>query len=215
MHAMSRVEQLSSATSADAFNRNPRGRYWRDRRVIAWATRRCLGIILWGTLEPPDVQTIFELLSVDQREMPPAMLIDARRVRSCDPLSFAIAHDFYREHAQAFAARREREAVVVECDAIGAAIAGFYSVVPLPHRCRVFSDRDTALGWLAMPELAKTLLPFERILSSGEPDVLSGLRHWLEHDPSAARIKDAAAHLAMSERSLQVRCKSSPNPVVM
>jgi AraC-like DNA-binding protein len=166
------------------------------------------GLVLW---DDPTEHEIAQMLHVLDGRLRPelgphATVIDARRIKRIDPLSFL--------GFGAWVVKRQRQLRVIPRLAVlhgsglpGAAVAGFPSVLPqLPLPIKFFQDDATALQWLGREQDSRLFAEVGRLVEQrfGTTPLVAQLGAFLESHPRAD-LAGAASALAVSTRSLQRR----------
>jgi AraC-like DNA-binding protein len=202
-----RSAALELAPTLDAYLAHPIGRYVLGPTYAVWWLDASLnGIVFWDRPEAEHVRQVTQALEARQSpERPHASLIDARRVRSVDLDAFNVLSTYVHAYEDAIANVVARQAVLRPKGLAGAAVAGFHTVLATRYPVAVFTEPGAALHWL---EVEHDLAAFERVddvwaAASATPDVVVGLRAYLDQHLGRATLRDAARALGLSTRQLQ------------
>jgi AraC-like DNA-binding protein len=165
------------------------------------------GTIMWGPLEAKGLEQMLRCATAAKAVIPEphAVIVDGRRVRSVDPVSFQLTADYTVRH------RRELEQIVTQCAGVrpgglfGAVAEGYWRIVPVRYPVMVFSERGEALQWLGCEAHAGVLDDIERKALSATEDtsLIEGLHRKISEQPVDMTPELAAKGLGMSLRSLQ------------
>jgi AraC-like DNA-binding protein len=199
------------AESIDAFFTAPAGTFLSGRTWLYFCTdEKLFGQVHWGVPEVHDMARLLALWQVELLpETPPhASFVDASALGGMRKEWFELMDAELARNLAPLAKKLERQAVVRPSGMVGAMVAGFFSVLPIPYPARVFETTGEALAWLGRPELAAELARLSDGARQEEP-LLRGLREHLAGDVVHANLGHAAHALGVSERTLQRRLQEA------
>jgi AraC-like DNA-binding protein len=199
---------MEPAPSATVFSQAPAGRFLSGPGWVSFCHSPALwGFALAGVPSAASVEALVAALSI---ELQPgvarhASLVDAQRLVGVEPAAFAAFERYVATHAARLAERVSHLAVVCAPGLSGAAVAGFFGVMPAPFPVSVVSDLESGLRVLHLtaPRLASDLA---RALASEQAplDTAAQVRAVLRGDPRATPAEVAHA-LCTTPRTLQRR----------
>jgi AraC-like DNA-binding protein len=194
---------------------SPIGKYFIGPTFIYFYPERHFnGLSLWGC---PSVGDIVMLNRLMDAVLAPAgqhhlSLIDTRCLGGVDPASFATMAGYVLKRAAAFQMLIRKQALLRPPGLIGAVVAGFYDVTPSGYPTAVFTEPETALRWLGVPEWWKTKDLLEELLEARRPSdqLLERIRCHLEMVRNdRPNLEETAAAVGISERTLQRRLRDA------
>jgi AraC-like DNA-binding protein len=199
------------AEGIDAFFSAPAGTFLSGRTWLYFCTdEKLFGQVHWGVPEVEDVARLLALWQVElQPETPPhASFVDASALAGMRSDWFELMNTELARNVAALPQKLERQAVVRPAGLVGAMVAGFFSVLPIPYTVQVFATPAEALTWLGRPELADELQRLADGARQEEP-LLRGLREHFSTALADANLAGAARALGVSERTLQRRLQEA------
>jgi AraC-like DNA-binding protein len=187
-----------------------------DSPVDRFVARRCFcfwqlgtdtkGLVAWGAPSAEDAREMVRAFGTGERpDEPHVSLIDMRSLRTIDVAAFEIIMRYMAERQEVFSRTVRRQALLHGSGAIGAAVAGFYSVVQPSYPVESHSDLAEAIAWIAPanPHAVHAIVVALRARHIDAPPVVSRLRVALESSADLLTLADAARALGTSRRSLQ------------
>ncbi len=201
---------MRAAGSIEDYVRKPCGSFIAGSTFLHFfADAGLCGTVLWGR---PDEQAVTSLTRALQVELPEhsaahAAFVDTSGLTSVDEGAFRVLAGYVGPRAEAFGRNVLRQAIVRPEGAIGAMVAGFYSVTPAayPDRTALFDDRRRALEWLGRTDGERLLaeLSAAQAEASSTPSLLRALHDYVCAHPRTVSIRDVAAAQGISPRTLQ------------
>ena len=174
-----------------------------------------LGMVLWGRPNAADARKLVaSLVSVlHQNAQPHVFLLDARRVDSIDPGAFTAFNTYVQEYFEPLQRSVQRLAMVRPDGMPGAAISGFFDVLPRrPYPVAALTDVSDAFRWLGevIPTLLEHTQKWVAALDGAFGSDLSGAPtlsalHGLLDTERTHSIEQVAKALGLSPRTLQRR----------
>ncbi len=199
---------MERAPSLTVFAQAPTGRCLAGRGWVSFSHSPGLwGFALAGV---PSVDAVEALVAALSIELQPgvarhASLVDAQRLVGVEPGAFAAFERYVSTHAARLAERVSHLAVVCAPGLSGAAVAGFFGVMPAPFPVSIVADVEAGLRVLGVsaPQLATDLA---RALGDEQAprDTVEQVRAVFRGDPRATPTEVAHA-LCATTRTLQRR----------
>jgi AraC-like DNA-binding protein len=197
---------MEPAQNVGDFVKNPLGRYVVGRTWIAFCTaNRVSGFQLWGTSAADDIAELLGAVVTTGSPLAERAprLIDIRRLGPIEPAVFDLFAGHFANNESGLAQSVSR-AAVLHAPGISAALAsGFPRAAPMPYPVELFIDPEAAIDWLGGPKTLVDELDGIHAETSDTTPLLRDLRAFLRANLRDATLALAAAHLAMSTRSLQ------------
>jgi AraC-like DNA-binding protein len=198
---------IHPAPTIGDFIRSPDRRYVRGEHLVYWGPHEgTVGFRVWGAPAKEDVELL--CAAIDPRGLRAgelAGIADARDLGAVDPSLFAIMRDFVQTHRDVLRGRLRAMAILHNASEIGAASAGFFSVVGAPYPVASFASVPDALRWLGVSNRIERDLERLRAECAGTPPEIVALRAVLCEDEGDLDLWMAARRLSMSTRTLQRR----------
>jgi AraC-like DNA-binding protein len=206
--------QVTPAKTHADYLAAPVGKWFGGRTFLHFfADPTLCGLVLWGRSDEDDVRAMAQAIDAElpSRTGMHRSIVDAHRITGVDPAAFAHLSAHMAERRHVYGDNVSHHALVRPGGAVGAMVAGFYSVTPAGHpdRIRVFDSTGDALAWLGLSAAASKELQSALdglVAAAGEgPRMLQALRRHIEANEGRVTLRDAARAMAVSTRTLQER----------
>jgi AraC-like DNA-binding protein len=198
---------VQRATS-DEFLASPFGRYVAGPSWVFFHAGSVSGSILWGRFSVEEARTLMGISPATHlpSDTPHGALIDSRDVTSLDPGVFDLAREYLNSHHRGLQDKIGRFALVRPEGLLGAAAAGFFTIVASPFHVRIFAERRSALDWLESRETLDELCEAELATRGGSilPAVRDAVAASLTRAPT---LEGIARRMGLSARTLQRRLR--------
>lgn len=202
------MQGLRAAGSLRDFLASSRGAWFGSGSFLYFHLESGLtGYSLW---EDPSIEEVEELATIVEASLalgPHPSLADGREIRTPPTRFFERMSRMVAEQGARFSGAVERLAIVRPPGLSGAAAAGFFSVVKAPYPVELFDGLEPALSWLEQPDAARLARELDDFIvaARGTPALLHRVRAHIATSLPQPEIKEVAAYLAMSERTLHRR----------
>jgi AraC-like DNA-binding protein len=201
---------LALAATLEAYLARPIGAcFVGPTYAVFWRDPSLNGIVFWDRPDEADIRQAIPALDAELAPdvRPHASLIDGRRISAVDLGAFNTLSQYVGRRMEPFSRTITRQAVLRPDGLVGAAIAGFYSVLSANYPVDVFTKSAAALRWLGIgrPELVADEIDQFYALATCSSTLVVSLRAYLEERLGTASLDDSARALGMSARQLQRR----------
>lgn len=205
--------ELTAARDVADFVANPVDRYVARRSFCFWQVgAHTKGVVAWGAPDVADAREMVAAFEAGTRlHEPHVSLVDMRSLRAVDTAAFAVVMSYMTQRQELFEKTVRRQALLHAVDAIGAAVAGFYAVVPARYPVATFVDLVRALAWLAPEDPVRTTHVVQSLRASyvEAPEIVARLRCSWAAATAPSTLSRTARLLGMSPRSLQRRLEGA------
>jgi AraC-like DNA-binding protein len=209
------AQSLERAPTVEALLLAPIGKYFVGPTfAYFYPEEHFTGLSLWGFPSADDIVTLNRLMDA---VLAPAhqhhlSLIDTRGLEGVDPASFTTMARYVLKRSADFRALIRKQALLRPTGLIGAVVAGFYDVTPTGYPTAVFTQPESALCWLGLPEWRSAATLIDGLLEVGHrsDQLLERLRCHLETVRTERPcVEKVAAELGASVRTLQRRLRDA------
>ncbi len=205
--AAAHVAGLAAARTIADFVRNPADRYVARRCFCFWQIGgHTKGVVAWGSPEVADAREMVAAFEAGARPHETHVsLVDMRCLRAVDAAAFDVVMTYMTRRQPVFEKTVLRQALMHGADAVGAAVGGFYAVVPARYPVATFTELGPALEWLRPHDPARTARVVEALRAryGQSPEIVSRIRGTWAPYAAPPSLTKSARLLGMSPRSLQ------------
>jgi AraC-like DNA-binding protein len=200
---------MQPAEDASDFLRRPMGRYLIRSTWIAFcASDAVSGFMVWGSPDATQTTSLMEVIAARGSVLafPMARWVDLRRLEP-GPDIFSAFADYFVANADILGKAVTRVAVLHSGALMRAVVAGFHEVVSAPYPIRALGEPVEALSWLGIAGEPRFVRELDELyaFATGTSPLLSQLRSWLTARLRNPSLRNAAAAMGSSQRSLQRR----------
>lgn len=198
---------MEAVTDPEEFRAAPLGKYFVGPSFAVWCYDQTLcGNFVWGRPNEREARALVRMFDIEHALAPRfAAITDASRMELVAPPVFLIVADYLRRRFPELAPRMHRLALVVPPGLFGSALVGLIPLLGVDLPWRLTKSVDDSLAWIGTRSARSAAGELEALAQKacGKPSLLYHLHEYLRAHLADASIENAAAHLALSRRTLQ------------